>query len=111
MTGQWILDGRFLLGTSGFGDHNSTWVIGYDTNKEIYRYIRFTNAGQIEESSGHWNEETRSFVWKLVDAPSGITRTSTNRIVGKDGIHTHIVSENGVGEIQMDLTIRSTRRK
>jgi hypothetical protein len=111
MTGQWILDGRFLLGTSQVGNHNSKWVIGYDTNKKAYRYIRFTNSGQIDESIGQWNEETRSFVWKLVMAPSGISRTSTNRIVGKDAIHAHILAENGDGEVHMDLAIRSTRRK
>jgi hypothetical protein len=111
MTGQWILDGRFLLGTSEVGDHSSKWVIGYDTNKEVYRYIRFTNAGQNDESSGHWNEETRSFVWKLEDAPSGVTRTSTNRFVGKDAVHAHILGEDKDGKVHIDLTIRSTRRK
>ena len=111
MTVHWILDGRFLLGTSEVGNHSSKWVIGYDADKDVYRYIRFTNAGQIDESSGHWNEETRSFVWKLVDAPSGITRTSTNRFVGKDAVHAHILGEDNDGKVQMDLTIRSTRRK
>jgi hypothetical protein len=111
MTGQWILDGRFLFGTSEVGNHNSKWVIGYDTNKEAYRYIRFTNTGQIDESIGQWNEETRSFVWKLVNAPSGITRTSTNRIVGNDAIHAHILAEKKDGTVHMDLSIRTTRQK
>lgn len=111
MSAQWILDGRFLLGKSEVGNHTSKWVIGYDTYKEAYRFIRFTNTGQIDDSTGQWNEETRSFVWKLVNTPAGITRTSTTRIVGNDAVHAHILSEDSDGQVQLDLTIRSTRRK
>ena len=31
--------------------------MGYDTNKNYYRYIRFTNAGLIVDSNGKWNQE------------------------------------------------------
>lgn len=110
MTAKWILDGRFLLGTSNVGSHNSMWVIGYDTNRRAYRYVRMTNTGQIDESTGHWNEDTRSFEWKLVNGQPGITRTSTNRIIGRDVIQAHIIAEGGDGKVHMDLTIRSTRR-
>ena len=111
MTAQWILDGRFLYGRSEVGNHKSVWVIGFDTNRNVYRYIRMTNAGRIDESIGEWNEATRSFVWNLVNVPTGITRTSTNRIVGNDAIHAHILAEDNDGEVHMDLTIRSTRRE
>ena len=87
------------------------WVIGYDTNKKAYRYVRFTNKGLIDESTGHWSEKTCSFVWVLENAPAGVTRTSTNRIVGKDEIHAHILAKKNDGKVQMDLTIKTTRRK
>ena len=111
MSAQWILDGRFLFGTSEVGSYKSNWVIGYDTNRDTYRLVRMTNTGQIDESTGQWEEETRSFVWMLENAPLGITRTSTNRIVGKDAIHAHILAEGNDGQVHVDLTIRSTRRK
>ena len=111
MTAKWILDGRFLFGTTEVGNHKSNWIMGYDTNKNAYRYIRFTNTGLIVESTGQWSEETRSFFWELVNAPSGITRTYTSRIVGSDAIHAHILAKKKDGTVQMDLTIRSTRRK
>jgi hypothetical protein len=111
MTAKWVLDGRFLLGTSEVGNHRSLWVIGYDTTKAAFRYVRFTNAGQIDDSIGQWNEETRSFAWKVVNERPGITRTSTNRIIGKDSVQAHIVAEDKAGEVQLDLTIKSTRRK
>jgi hypothetical protein len=110
MTAQWILDGRFLYGQSEVGNHKSMWIIGYDTNLNTYRYVRFTNAGVIQESKGRWDDETRSFVWKLVNSNPSITRTSTNRVMGEDGIHAHILAEDGDGKIHLDLKIRSTRR-
>ena len=85
--------------------------MGYDTNKNAYRYIRFTNTGLIVESTGQWKEETRSFVWELVNPPTGITRTYTTRFVGKDGTHNHILAKTRDGKVHMDLTIKGTRRK
>ena len=111
MAAQWILDGRFLLGNSEVGTHRSIWLIGYDTTKEAYRYVRFTNSGQIDESIGQWNDETHSFVWKVVNERPGITRDSTNHIIGNDAIQAHIVAKNNAGKVHQDLTIKSTRRK
>ena len=111
MTARWILDGRFLFGTTEVAKHHSMWVIGYDTNRKAYRYLRFTNTGLIDESTGQWDGDVRSFLWKIVNERPGITRTSTSRFVGKDGIHTHVLAENKEGKVQMDLTIRGTRRK
>ncbi len=111
MTAKWILDGRFLFGTTEVGTHRSVWVIGYDTPKKAYRYVRFTNAGQIDESVGQWNDDTRSFVWKVVNERPGTTRTSTTRFIGKDAIQAHILSEDNTGKVVQDLTIRSSRSK
>ncbi|MFV2067690.1 MAG: hypothetical protein ACC645_12000 [Pirellulales bacterium] len=110
-TAQWILDGHFLLGTSEVNNHKSIWVLGYDANEEVYRCIRMTNAGQIDESIGTWDEDTHSFVLKVENERPGIARTSTNHMVGKDTIRTHILAESENGKIHRDLTIRSTRRK
>jgi hypothetical protein len=111
MTARWILDGRFLHGTTEVGNHRSEWVIGYDTNRKEYRYVRFTDAGQIDESTGQWNDETGSLVWTLVNPPQGHTRTSTTRFVGTDGTYSHILAKNRNGTVQMDLTIKGARRQ
>lgn len=111
LTAQWILDGRFLLGTSEVGKHRSIWVIGYDPHKKAYRNIRFTNGGEIDESVGQWNEDTRSFEWKFVNERPGITTTSTTRIVGREAIQARILAENKDGKVHRDLTIKSSRRK
>ena len=111
VTAKWMLDGRFLLGTSEVGTHRSIWLMGYDTNKKAFLNVRFTNAGQIDHSIGQWDDDTHSFVWKVVNERPGITRTSTHRIIGKDAMQSHVLAEDKDGKVQMDLTIKSTRRK
>jgi hypothetical protein len=85
--------------------------MGFDSNKNQFRIVRFTNTGQIDESLGQWNEESNSFVMKTVNERPGISRTSTYRIVGNDDIQSHIVAKDKGGKIHMDLTIKSSRRK
>ncbi|MDA1252449.1 MAG: DUF1579 family protein [Planctomycetota bacterium] len=111
MTGEWILDGRFLLGRSKLPNFESLWVMGYDTNKKAFRYIRIGSNGQIEENIGQWNEAERLFDWQLVNGPPGSTRTSTTRRLDNDVVESHIVAKTPDGKTHMDLTIKSTRRK
>lgn len=111
MSGQWILDGRCLLGESDVGNVQSKWVIGYDTNKQAYRYVRFTSLGQVEENIGQWNEAEKSFAWKGVGEPGGTTKTSTSRLLSDGAVESHIVTKNQDGQIQLDLTIKAARRK
>jgi hypothetical protein len=108
---RWILDGRFLLGTTEVGTHKSMHVTGYDPDRKAYRYVRFTNSGQIDESVGRWDGETGSFVWNVVNERPGIRRTSITRVIGANALHTHILGEDNAGGVLTDLTIRSTRRK
>lgn len=110
-TGEWILDGRFVLARTGVGDKQSFFVAGYDSNKGGFRYVRFGFHGEVEENFGQWNEASRSFEWKGVGEATGLTRTSTSRILNNGAIETHIVTRTRDGEVQMDLTIKSSPRK
>lgn len=110
-TGKWVLDGRFLFGATEFDNFRSIWVMGYDTNKNQYWMVRFTNAGQIDETVGQWDKESNSFVMKPVSERPGITRTAKYHILGNDAIESHILSKDQDGKVQMDLTIKSSRRK
>ena len=111
MSGRWILDGRWLLGESDVENVQAKWVIGYDTNKQAFRYVCFTSLGQVEENIGQWNEADKSFTWKGVGGPPGLTRTSTSRLIDNGVIETHILTKSQDGKVQMDLTIKSTPRK
>lgn len=110
-TGKWVLDGRFLLGTTEFENFRSIWLMGYDSFKNQYRMVRFTNAGQADETVGQWDNESNSFVMKPVSERPGITRTAKYRIIGNDAIESHILAKDQDGKVQMDLTIKSSRRK
>jgi hypothetical protein len=108
--GQWILDGRFLLGQTTLPNFQSLWVMGYDTNRQVFRYVLFGSNGRIEENIGQWNETERVFDWKQVNGPPGLTRSSTTRRTG-DAVESHIVTKTQDGKTHMDLTIRSTRKE
>jgi hypothetical protein len=109
--GQWILDGRFLLGQTKRPNFESMWVMGYDTDQQAYRYVLFGSNGRIEENAGQWNEAERVFEWQLVNGPPGFTRTSTTRRPDDGTVESHSVTKNREGKVQMDLTIKGTRRK
>lgn len=111
MSGRWILDGRFLLGETKLPSFQSLWVMGYDTNKKAFRYVLFGSNGRIDENIGQWNEAERVFDWKQVNLAPGLTRMSTTRRLDEDRVESHIVTKNQAGQIQMDLTIKATRRK
>jgi hypothetical protein len=110
-SGQWILDGRFLLGQTTLPNYQSIWVMGYDTNKKAFRYVLLGSNGRIDENIGQWNEAERLFDWKLVNGPPGSTRTSTTRRLDNGGIQSHILAKTQDGKTHMDLTIKATRRK
>jgi hypothetical protein len=109
--GEWILDGRFLLGRTKLPNNESIWVMGYDTDRNAFRYVLFINNGRMEENIGQWNEAEHLFDWQLVNGPPGVTRTSITRRLDDDTVESRSVTKNGEGNVQMDLTIKSTRRK
>lgn len=109
MTGQWILDGRFLMGQTKLPEFQSLWVMGYDTNKKAFRYMLFGSNGRIDENIGQWNEAELVFDWTLVDGPPDVTRTSTTRRLDDGTVESHILAKTRNGQTHMDLTIRATR--
>lgn len=109
MSGQWILDGRFVLGKTALPNYESLWVMGYDSNRKTYRYVLFGSNGRIEENMGHWNEANGGFDWKLVNQSPGLTRTSTTRRLDDGSLESRITTKTQNGRTQMDLTIRSAQ--
>jgi hypothetical protein len=111
MTGKWILDGRFFLGRSKVQNYETMWVMGYDTDKEVYRYIRFDNRGEIEENVGEWNDDTRTFKWKVVNGKPGHSKRATVYIIGDETVQSRISSRDADGDLLLDLRIRAKRKK
>lgn len=50
-SGEWILDGRFVLARSGLGDKESLFVTGYDTNQKAFRYVRMGPTENSKKTS------------------------------------------------------------
>lgn len=110
-SGQWILDGRFLLGQTKLPNFQSLWVMGFDTDRQAFRYVLFGSNGRIEENMGQWNDAERVFEWQLVNGPPGFTRTSVTRRLDDETVESRSVTKTGDGSVQMDLTIKGTRRQ
>lgn len=111
MSGRWILDGRFLMGETKLPNFQSLWVMGYDTNKQAFRYVLFGSNGRIDENIGQWNDSERVFDWKQVNLPPELTRTSTTRRMDDGRMESHILVKTRDGQTQMDLTIKAVPRK
>lgn len=107
---RWILDGHFLLGSTRISGHRQLWIIGYNTDAKLYSFIRFTDTGRIGESTGTWDEQTKSFVWTLTNNEN-VTHVATNRIVSIDAIQCHMVGTDPIGNVELDLILRMTRKK
>ena len=81
------------------------------STKQAFRYVRFGLNGELEENIGQWNEAAQSFEWKGVGDATGLSRTSTSRLLGNGAIETHILTKTQDGKVHMDLTMKSTPRK
>jgi hypothetical protein len=51
------------------------------------------------------------FEWQLVNGPPDFTRTSITRRLDDETVESRSVTKNAEGKVQMDLTIKATRRK
>lgn len=105
--GEWILDGRFMMGSSLSGKYKTVWVMGYDDKQNAYRYVRFDNEGLIEEVKGEWDEASKTFEWTRVNGPADVTKNSSSRVKPNGEIHTHILETKADGKILCDMTIES----
>jgi Protein of unknown function (DUF1579) len=106
MSGQWTLDGRFVLGEAKAGDVQTKWIIGYKPDEKAYCLYVFSNLGWAIENIGHWNENEKAFAWKGV----GEGLTSGTRFPADGALESHIVVRHS-GRVHVDLTIKAARRK
>lgn len=107
---KWILDGHFLLGTTKIAGHSQIWIAGYDSAAKHYTFVRLTDTGRVGESIGVWDEATNSFIWTLTNKDGG-KHIATNRVVSENVIQCHMVGKDALGNVELDLTLRMSRRK
>ena len=112
-TAHWILGGRFLeqsgfiVSENGTNRVEITTLYTFDATKKSYRSWWFNSAGLTTESSGRWDESTKTLSWITIE-PSDFKGTTQQRFsdTGKLDWKVLVQDEQGVAKFRMEGTSR-----
>jgi hypothetical protein len=109
---EWILDGRFLFGStkSANGKLTRLRVIGFDTNSKEYRLFSFAAGRKASEALGRWDDKTGLVNWRMAQEPKGVTSTATWEFADDGSVDWH-VTRKSKDKTLMELMIRLERQK
>lgn len=112
-TTEWVLDGRFIQskGVGQDGKFGSLLIMTFDPHKKTYRSWWFDSTGYAVESTGQWEEDSKTLVMKAVDANTGIQSVITTRVIDKDNYQWTGVWKDKEGKVLLDMESKVTRRK
>lgn len=60
----------------------NTFLTMFDPQQKQYRAWWFSSTGQVNNSTGSWDDAAKAFTWKL-SGPDGLTSTAQHRFVGE----------------------------
>lgn len=60
----------------------NTFLTMFDPQQKQYRAWWFSSNGQVNNSTGSWDDAAKAFTWKL-SGPDGLTSTAQHRFVGE----------------------------
>jgi hypothetical protein len=108
-----VLGGRFVQETGNFDDKGEPTFTGmytYDSNKKTYRYWFFHSSGFYSESTGTWDESSRTFTF--ISRPAGgSTGTTTLRFPDETTFAFSIISRDTDGKVGYHLEGKAVRQK
>jgi hypothetical protein len=109
LTFEWILDGRFMFGTTTSSRDKLTRlrVIGFDTNSNEYRLVSFTTGGKISEALGRWDDKTGLVTWRMAQDPKG--PTATWEFADDGSVKWHVIRKSDEKTV-LDMMIRLERQ-
>jgi hypothetical protein len=111
-TTRFVLGGRYLeyvTRSTNPGVRGSLGIITYDEAKKEYRSWFFTAWGRHSESSGTWDEKTKTLT-RTAKLQRGNTTTAINKFVDDDTIDFAIVGRRPDGKVNFELKSTSTRQ-
>jgi Protein of unknown function (DUF1579) len=113
MTGQWLHNGHFLR-LEGWGEVKNgrlefTILLTYDRNQKVYRRWAFTSSGTVAESTGRWDEPTKTMTWTNRSA-AGATYV-VKQVLDKDRFVESHLQKRADGPVVRDLTVTAQRKK
>lgn len=110
LTNEWLLDRRFVQqrGKESNGMEH-VQMKTYDPQRKQYRLWHFDTAGTAADSTGKWDEDSKTMTWS--SERNGITGTNVVRFVGNDAIEWNLVAKDRGGKLYLDMGGRFSRRK
>mgnify|MGYP003583718629 CR=1 FL=1 len=112
-TGRLAYNGQFLRleGSASDGKEREEYVVlyRYDPARASYRRWYFSSVGIASEFEGHWNAETKTMTWTLLNPAAGRSGTLTDTFHA-DGYTTDVVYKDGAGKIVRHATLEAVRK-
>jgi hypothetical protein len=110
-TVDWTLGGRFLQWRGNHpGRLEDLQVVTYDPARKAYRHWYFSSEGIAEESTGQWNETTRTMTWRG-DLPGGRTLVHEVCFPDRDTQEWKLAVKDAEGKVLVEGHGKLTRRK
>ena len=105
------LAGRFIEGkTINTDKYEATWLATYDVNKKAFRSWFFNSFGNSGESTGQWDEKTKTITWTDTDA-MGVTNVMHWRFTNADTLDWDVLAKDKNGKVYLDMKGKLTRKK
>jgi hypothetical protein len=105
-----VVGGRFVQEKSEHSDKSSgSLIFTYDAQKKCYRGWWFSSAGNSNESTGEWDDRTKTMTW--MSKQEAITTTTTHRVVDADNTEWAVLVKDGAGKSLFRMEGKSVRVK
>lgn len=105
----WILDGKFLY-NRGINRDVVIQVMTFDPRRKAYRFWNFSTDGNASESSGQWDEDSKTLALKA-DLGTGITMESKVKWLDRDSAEWTAVAKDKDAKVYLNMEGKITRQK
>ena len=115
--GEWIANGRYLKQTwkieadDDNEESSGILIMTFDIKQKVYRQWHFVSDGNITESTGEWDDKTRTMTWTNHNEDTGVTTINKDRFPEAGDQHWSIVVSDGSGKTVFEMKGHNTRRK
>jgi hypothetical protein len=111
ITREWILNGRFVMGSSVNSDGSEGIALfGFDSGAKAYRNWLFNSLGHQYAAQGQWTEKTQTFSMTAT-REDGKTTTTSIRIDGGNREIWNTKITDAAGQVYVDMDSTVTPRK
>jgi hypothetical protein len=109
--GEWALKGRFLSlrGRNGDGGEDLQ-LMTFDPDQKAFRRWYFDSEGNATESTGQWDEKTRTLTW-TGSLGDGVTAVSVWKFTDKNTLDWTRIAKDDKGKIYVNIEGKSVRQK